>query len=99
VNIFTITFFDEARSFIQSLPEIERAKVAAHIRKLAEDFDSVETKILRDNIKELKVKKNRLLFFIYKNTIYFVSGFIKKTKKTPLKEIEKAEKIYTTFIS
>ena len=61
-------------------------------------LDSVEIKTLRGPIKELKVRKYRILFFIEQGTIYFVSGFIKKTQKIPSKELLKAEAIYNKYI-
>jgi phage-related protein len=94
VNPFQISFFEEAKIFIREQTETERAKIASNITKMTTDFDSVETKVLRGSVRELKVGKARLLFFIKKNIIYFVSGFTKKTQKTPIKEIEKAEAVY-----
>lgn len=45
-------------------------------------------------MKELRVKKYRLIFFIHEEIVYFVRIFIKKTDKTPRNEIEMAEKYY-----
>jgi phage-related protein len=94
---YTVEFFEKAAEFAGSVPENERPLLFARISNLAEDISSVETKILKHPIKELKYKKYRLLFFIEKSTIYFTSGFIKKTQKTPLKELDFAYKLYTTF--
>ena len=54
-------------------------------------------KPLQDKIYELRVKTKdkgyRLLYFAYVNkTFVFTHGFIKKTQKTPRKEIDKAIK-------
>lgn len=57
-------------------------------------FHSVYIKTLRGPIKELIVKQYRMLFFTLGYTIYFVRVFRKKSKKTPRKEIEYAERIY-----
>ncbi|OHA83289.1 MAG: hypothetical protein A2937_04015 [Candidatus Yonathbacteria bacterium RIFCSPLOWO2_01_FULL_47_33b] len=94
IKNFEIRFFDEALDFIYQLSEADKAKILAHIKTMETDFDTVYTKLLKSPIRELVVKKYRLLFFIKKNTIYFVRGFIKKSQKTPIQEIHKAEDIY-----
>lgn len=94
MEIKNILFFEGADNFIKSLPDIDRAKVMANIKTMAIDFDAVNTRLLKRPIKELKVKKYRLLFFIEKNTIYVISGFVKKGQKTPLREIQKAKEIH-----
>lgn len=91
---FEVEFFDGALEFIEKIPEIDRAKILANIKMMETDFDVVYTKLLRSPIRELIVKKYRFLFFIKKNVIYFVSGFVKKSQKTPTHEIEKAENVY-----
>ena len=60
------------------------------------------TKYLRDGIFELKVelqnKTSRSLYFYEKDQIIiFTNGFIKKTQKTPSKEIEKAKAIKEAY--
>ncbi|MDO8492414.1 MAG: type II toxin-antitoxin system RelE/ParE family toxin [bacterium] len=88
-------FFDKVRSFIQKLTPIDQAKIAANIEAMQMGkFDSVYTKSLKGPIKELIVRKFRFIFFIEKHIIYFVSAFIKKTRKAPKQEIENSEKIY-----
>lgn len=91
---FDIEFFNEALGFLGDIPEADRAKVLANIKVMETDFDIVYTKLLKSPVRELIVKKYRLLFFIKKNVIYFVSGFVKKTQKTPTQEIQKAENVY-----
>ncbi len=97
MNLFNIEFFEDAEIFIKSLPDIDRSKVMATISIMRTDFISVNTKLLKSPIKELKIKKYRLLFFIDKTTIYFISGFIKKRQKAPLQEIKNAEEIYKQY--
>lgn len=90
VNILT-----KARDFIQSLDEKTRAKTAAAIITLSQgDFLSVEVKLLRGPIKELKIASYRLIFFVRKKALWFVSGFRKKTRKTPPHEIEQAQRAF-----
>lgn len=54
-------------------------------------------KVLEDGICEFRVtlpnKEARLLFYIEDSTVYLMNCFIKKTQKTPRREIEKAKKI------
>lgn len=94
MNRLNIQFFNEAYDFINDMPELDRAKVLANIKMMETDFDIVHTKLLRSPIKELIIKKYRLLFYTKENTIYFTHGFLKKSQKTPIKEIEKAESVY-----
>lgn len=82
-------------TFISELSVDDQDKISGAIETLGnKKFDSVYIKQLRGDIKELKVKKYRLIFFIYKEDIYFISIFIKKTNKTPKNEIDTAEKNY-----
>jgi len=86
---------EKTRRFIRGLDENDRAKIAAAIRTMEfGDFQSVEIKSLRSPIKELIVKSYRIVFFVKDKTIYFVSGFRKKSKKTPRSEIQNAENIF-----
>jgi len=89
-------FLVRASKFIQGLGENDRAKIAAAVRTLElGGFQSVETKTIRGPIKELIVRSYRILFFTAKDrTIYFISGFRKKTRKTPRNEIEYAQNIF-----
>lgn len=91
---FEVEFFSEAVEFLEQLHDTDKAKILANIKTMETDFDDVHTKLLRSPIRELVVKKYRILFFIKKNVIYFVLGFIKRSQKTPMREIEKAEKVY-----
>ena len=89
-----ILFFEEASNFIETIPEPDKAKIMAAIKIMETDLDVVHIKTLRKAIKELIVKRYRLIFFQKGNTIYFVRGFIKKSQKTPRAEIEYVENIY-----
>ncbi len=97
--MYELVYFDSAREFIISLPEDARSKIAVALEAMREGkIQLVHTKKLRGKIKELVVKNCRLLFFTDSNKIYLTNGFIKKSNKTPTKEIEYAEKIYKIFI-
>ena len=90
--------------FLDSLSINERVLVYKNIEKLIEyknnnyRLSDKFSKPLQDGIFELKVdlqnKTSRNLYFYEKNQmIIFTNGFIKKSKKTPRKEIQKAIKI------
>ncbi len=88
-------FLEEVNKFINSLVEEERRKFALATTLLCEgNFEALYIKQITKNIKELRIKKYRLLFFFYQNSVYFVHVFVKKTNKTPKKEIDRAEKYY-----
>jgi len=82
--------------FLESLSIKERALIYKNIEKLIEyknrnfNLSNKFTKPLRDGIFELKVElKNKMIIFTH--------DFIKKTQKTPSKEIEKAKKIMEAY--
>lgn len=94
-NKFRIILLKDIENFISALSLDDQDKISGAIEALRnEKFDFVYIKQLRGSIKELKVKKYRLIFFIYRETIYFVRIFRKKTTKTPRNEIDIAEKHY-----
>lgn len=99
-KIYTALFLDSVKDFITDLSETDSAKVAASITIIEKgDLHLVDTKMLKAPIRELKIKKYRFIFFIHKNLIYIIHAFIKKTAKTPQKEIGFAEKVYKMIIN
>jgi len=94
-NKFRIILLRGIEDFIFDLLPDDQDKISGAIEALSnKKFDSVYIKQLRGDIKELKVKKYRLIFFIHEEIVYFLSIFIKKTNKTPQNEIDMAEKNY-----
>ena len=94
-NKYLALFLEDVRIFIDMLPNEDQGKInATTIAMESGDFESIYIKTLKTPIKELIIKKYRLIFFIHKNTIYFIRAFVKKSQKTPKKEMENAEKIY-----
>ncbi len=94
MSTYTIQVLDKVSRFIDELSDTDKAKVLAAVTVLATDFDAVFTKLLRSPVRELIVKRYRIIFFIQDETIYLVGGFIKKSQKTPRREIENALEIY-----
>lgn len=93
--------------FLDSLNVRERAKVIAYIEKLIElkntGLNPKEnlSKHLNDGIFEMRVSfENRiarsLFFYQMERKVIFSHGFVKKTQKTPLPEIERAKAIRMT---
>jgi len=94
--VYQAKFLERAERFIRGLDENDRAKIAAAIKTMElGGFQSVEIKSLRGPIRELIVRSYRITFFITKDhIIYFVSGFKKKTRKTPKHEIDYAQNVF-----
>lgn len=94
----------EMNVFLDGLKIEERAKVIAYILKLVECLNMGArpseklSKHLTNGIFELRVpfrdRTSRSLFFYEsEKMIIFTNGFVKKTEKTPAREIAKALKI------
>ena len=95
-----------AREFLLSLDKKMRAKMADTISILQDNgFELREpySKHLSEGIFELRAKVGsdvtRVLYFFYVDRhIILTNGFIKKTQKTPLKEIERAKKYRSDYL-
>lgn len=89
-----------ALDFIKGLTNAKlRQKVYRQLSLLEEfgyELREPESKFLECEIFELRVifgnEKVRLLYFFQKKEIVVTNGFLKKTRKTPLREIEKAKR-------
>lgn len=96
---FNVVYTDEALAFINSLPQKAKEKIAYNISKSMVITDNELFKKLEGTeIWEFRTLYNgikyRLLAFwdTEKGTLVIAThGFIKKTQKTPAKEIAKAE--------
>lgn len=93
--------------YIDKLDKKEKAKISKYIEYLRISkgyLDEPYSKHIKGKIRELRVdfgkNRHRILYFTFigKN-IVFLNAFLKKTPKTPLSEIEKAEKNYFDVIS
>ena len=88
-------FYDLAqRSKTDKNARINKNKIFAYIKALEEYGTRIGTPIVKHiegNLWELRPLKNRIFFFYWKdNKFVLVHHFVKKTQKTPKKEIEKA---------
>ena len=98
MNIFRIILLTEVENFIFQLSDKDQLKISGAIDALRNrKFEHVSIKQLRGEIKELRVKRYRLLFFIHESSIYIVRIFIKKSAKAPVREIDFVEKFYKIY--
>jgi phage-related protein len=100
--MFDVVFSDEAFEFLQRLDKKHMEKILFNIRRAQCEKDIALFKKVHDEIWEFRTLyagiQYRLLSFWdntrYTKTLVFAThGFIKKTDKLPLKEIEKAYRI------
>jgi phage-related protein len=107
-RIFEVDFLPEAEAFLENLDEKTREKVYYNIRKSQIVQDKEIFKKLNDFIWEFRTlynNKSYRLFAFWDNTeeqnvmVVATHGILKKTQKTPPKEIEKAEKIRIQYVN
>ncbi len=95
-----------AREFLLSLNTKMRAKMADTISILQDNGYELRepySKHLSDGIFELRAKvgsdATRVLYFFYVGgRIVLTNGFVKKTQKTPAKEIERAKRYRADYL-
>jgi phage-related protein len=103
---FEIEFLEEAREFLKSIDEKTRYKILFNIDKSKKFNDPKVFKKLDDEIWEFRIEfkkmQMRLLSFWDKRNnkhtlVICTHGFIKKTKKVPKNEIEKARQLMKMY--
>lgn len=99
---FDVIFLEEARDFLLNLDEKSRDKIIFNIDKAKIKTDKELFKKLRDEIWEFRTLFNKTHFLIFafwdrdeeqETLVLATHGIIKKTDKTPKREIDKAEQI------
>jgi len=109
---FEVLFYEKAngeqpvREFLTSVDEKMRAKLTGLLVVLAEKGNSLRepySKHLEDGIFELRGKVGNdisrvLYFFYYDGKIIVTNGFVKKTQKTPRKQILIAKERRTDYV-
>lgn len=102
MNKFDVIFLTEAREFLLELDEKSRDKIIFNIDKSKIKNDNELFKKLKGEIWEFRTLYNKTYFRIFafwdktgktETLVLATHGIIKKTGKTPEKEIEKAESI------
>lgn len=108
---FEVIFYEKengespVEDFMSSLDLKMRVKLIGLLEILEEKGNQLRepySKHLEDGIFEIRCKTGRnisrvLYFFYYEGKIILTNGFIKKTQKTPRKEIELAKKYRTDY--
>ena len=101
---FSIIILEEAQNFINSQDEKVRYKIQFNINISRYEINNELFKKLNSNIWEFRTRFNgisyRLFAFWDKNKqsmVIATHGIIKKTQKTPSKEIRKAEEIMKKY--
>ena len=103
---FEVKILDEVFEFFDKIEEKAVEKILFNVRKSRFVIDKELFRKLENEIWEFRTlynkKKYRVLAFWDKSSkvetfIIGTSGFIKKTKKTPKKEIRKAERIMKLY--
>lgn len=92
--------------YIKDLGKKDRAKVSRYIEflRLSEGYlDEPYSKHITDKIRELRVDfgkhRHRIFYFTFvKKTIVLLHAFLKKTSKTPIAEIKRAQEHYQNVI-
>jgi phage-related protein len=108
---FEVIFYEKengecpAEEFILSLDVKMRAKMLGLLELLEEKGTQLRepySKAIDDGIFEIRCKIGNnisrvLYFFYYEGKIILTNGFVKKTQKTPPKEIKRAKKYRADF--
>jgi len=110
---FEIIFYRKSNSrcpfeqFFQSCSNKERVELAAHLEILSKIGYQAKRPLvdyLGDEIYELRIRVERkqlrvFYFFCAGNKIVITHGFVKKTRKVPIIEIEKARRFRQDYLS
>jgi len=106
IEKFEVKFLREAREFLLTLDEKTRDKILMNIDHAKHGLDPKLLKRLNSEIWEFRTKYKRQHFRILsfwdkrdnQNTLVIAThGFIKKSQKTPINEIKKAERIMKLY--
>ncbi len=107
-DMFRVFFMEEAKEFLDSLPQAVGDKIAYNIIRVRKGERSAELfkKLENTDIWEFRTLYNKTAYRLFafwdkeKNAFVVAThGIIKKTQKTPLKEIAKAEELKKKYYS
>lgn len=93
--------------YLEKISKKEKAKILKYVEFLKDNqgyLDEPYSKHIKGKIRELRIdfskNKHRVFYFTFiKKTIILLHIFLKKTQKTPLKEIKKAEENLNNVIN
>jgi len=97
----------EVREYIYNLNNKEQTKILKYVEFLRANkgvLNEPYSRHIKEKIRELRVdfsnNRHRIFYFTFINkNIILLSVFLKKTAKTPLSEIKKAEQNYNNVIN
>lgn len=107
-NKFSVALLPEAVQFLNNLDDKTREKIYYNIRKAQQTNDHELFKKLNDHIWEFRTlykgtAYRMFAFWDKRNSldtlVLATHGILKKTNKTPLKEIERAENIRKKYLN
>ena len=104
---FRVQFLEEAKDFLDGIDEKARDKIVYNIWRARSTNDKELFKKLQDEIWEFRTKYKKTYYRLFafwdktqdKETLVLAThGILKKTQKTPAKEIKKAEEIRKQYL-
>jgi len=113
-NEYKIKFYKDSKTgqdpileYINKLQEKERTKILKYIEFLRKNkgvLDEPYSKHIKGKIRELRVdfsrNRHRIFYFAFiGKKIILLHAFLKKTKKTPISEIRRAEENYQDVLN
>ena len=103
--MFKVKFLENAKEFLDSLDEKARDKIFYNIWKSQISKEEELLKKLDDEIWEFKTLYNKSAYRLFafwdeteKSMIIATHGIIKKTQKTPIKELDKAKQLRADYL-
>jgi phage-related protein len=105
---FEVKFLEDASSFLDLLDEKPRDKIIFNINKARISNDKELFKKLKGEIWEFRTLYNKMYYRLFafwdktditETLVISTHGIIKKSKKVPLSEIEKAEHIRRLYFN
>ena len=102
---FNVLFLEDALLFYNNLDEQVKTKVVYNIQRCRKVADAELFRKINPHIWEFRTQysKNQIRFFAFwdpleKSLVVCTHGIFKKTQKTPIQEIGKAEKIRLQYL-
>ncbi|MBK8625188.1 MAG: type II toxin-antitoxin system RelE/ParE family toxin [Saprospiraceae bacterium] len=103
--MFKVKFLEDAKVFLDSLDDKPRDKIVYNIWKSKSIKEDELLKKLEDDIWEFRTLYNKSAYRLFafwdeteKSMIIATHGIIKKTDKTPKKEINKAKQLRAEYL-
>ncbi|MBK8627869.1 MAG: type II toxin-antitoxin system RelE/ParE family toxin [Saprospiraceae bacterium] len=103
--MFKVKFLEDAKVFLDFLDDKPRDKIVYNIWKSKSIKDDELLKKLEDDIWEFRTLYNKIAYRLFafwdeteKSMIVATHGIVKKTDKTPKKEIEKAKQLRVEYL-